>query len=201
MPGAAALNQSRLDEIVLPSPRKQGGRPLLEMLARRRSSREFAPREVEAQLLSDLLWAAFGINRPDGRRTAPSTRNWQEIDIYVVMSRGGYLYDPRRCQLETVLNEDIRALTGSQDFVATAPLNLIYVADLARTDSSDRTEQRFYTGIDAGLIVQNVYLFCASEGLETVVRGLLDRKALAKKLTLRPEQRVIVAQTVGYSLH
>ena len=200
MGAVEALKTTTSGAIALPLPHKEGGRPLLEVLARRHSSREFAMSELGPQLLSDLLWAAFGINRSDGRRTAPSARNWQEIDLYVALSSGVYLYDPCECLLAMILNADVRALTGEQDFVATAPLNLIYVADLARMDSGDRTEKRFYSGIDAGLIAQNVYLFCASEGLETVVRGLLDRKALALKLGLRPEQRVIVAQTVGFPL-
>jgi nitroreductase len=195
---AVALHASRLEAIILPAPRRQGGRPLLEVLARRRSSREFARRELDPQLLSDLLWAAFGINGPDNHRTAPSARSWQEIDIYVALSHGTYLFNPHRCRLETVLDEDIRALTGVQDFVATAPVNLVYVADLARMEGADRTEQRFYCGIDAGLIAQNVYLFCASEGLESVVRGLVDRQALAFEMGLRPQQRVIAAQSVGY---
>jgi SagB-type dehydrogenase family enzyme len=198
MAHALAPELSRLDPIMLPTPRMTGGGPLLEVLARRRSAREFAPRELDPQLLSDLLWAAFGINRLDDHRTAPSARNWQEIDVYVAMSHGVYRFDPKNCRLDTILDEDIRAMTGMQDFVATAPLNLVYVADLARMDSGDRTEQRFYSAIDAGLIAQNVYLFCASEGLETVVRGLVDRKALAQRMGLRPEQRVIVAQTIGY---
>ena len=143
------------------------------------------------QTMSNLLWAAFGVNRSDGHRTAPSARNWQEIDIYVAMHDGTYVYEPRRHALHTVIDEDIRAATGMQDFVGAAPVNLVYVADLARMDAQDRTEQRFYSAIDTGFIAQNVYLFCASEGLATVVRGLVDRKQLAKVLRLRPEQRVI----------
>jgi nitroreductase len=149
-------------------------------------------------MLSDLLWAAFGINGPEGNRTAPSARNWQEIDIYVALGHSTYLFNPHGCRLETVLDEDIRAMTGTQDFVATAPVNLVYVADLTRMDGEDRSEHRFYSGIDAGLIAQNVYLFCASEGLETVVRGLVDRRALAQRLRLAPRQCVIAAQSVGY---
>ncbi|MFI5016173.1 MAG: nitroreductase family protein [Hyphomicrobiales bacterium] len=198
MAQARARDLPRLQPVILPAPRQAGGRPLLEVLAQRRSSREFAPRELDRQLLSDLLWAAFGINRPDGHRTAPSARNWQEIDIYVALSRGLYLFNPGKCRLDAILDEDIRDLTGMQDFVGTAPLNLVYVADLRRMDAEDRTEQRFYSAVDAGLIAENVYLFCASEGLETVVRGLVDRKALAGKMGLRPEQRVIVAQTIGF---
>ncbi|AGK56348.1 nitroreductase [Hyphomicrobium denitrificans 1NES1] len=182
----------------LPRPRMVGGKPLFEALRGRRSVREFENRELVRQQLSDLLWAANGMNRPDGHRTAPSARNWQEIDIYLATKHGTYLYDAEAHALRLVLADDIRAATGLQDFVATAPLNLIYVADISRTDSEDRTERRFYTALDAGFIAQNVYLFCASEGLAAVVRGLLDRKRLATLMRLRPEQRVLVAQSVGY---
>lgn len=184
--------------ISLPKPRQSGGLPLLDALRLRRSSREFDDRQLEQGLLADLNWAAWGINRPDGHRTAPSARNWQEIDVYVALNSGLYLLDPESWALKRSLAQDIRSATGMQDFIAAAPLNLIYVADLARTDSNDRQEQRFYSAIDAGFISQNVYLFCASEGLATVVRGLVDRRALAELMGLRLEQRVIVAQTVGY---
>lgn len=160
--------------------------------------REFRTEDLSLQDLSNLLWAAFGLNRPDGHRTAPSARNWQEIDVYAALPSGLYLYEPKAHVLRQVLVDDIRAATGMQDFVGGAPLNLIYVADLVRMDATDRTEQRFYSAIDSGFLCQNVYLFCASEGLATVVRGLVDREALAKVIRLRPEQRVIVAQTVGY---
>ncbi len=187
------------EPIELPRPTRTGGLPLMEALAARKSSREFAPQQLDPLILSDLLWAAYGINRRDGHRTAPSARNWQEIDIYVALARGLFLFEPRHSQLRWVLHDDIRALTGMQDFVGSAPLNLIYVADLARMQgTADRDEQRFYSALDTGFIAQNVYLFCASAGLATVVRGLVDRKSLALCMGLRPEQRVIVAQTIGY---
>ncbi|MCC6777904.1 MAG: nitroreductase family protein [Hyphomicrobiales bacterium] len=184
--------------IVLPAPHRAGGRPLLEALNDRRSTRELRADAIGLPVLSSLLWAAFGINRRDGHRTAPSARNWQEIEIYAALAHGLYLYDPAGHALSLVLAQDIRAATGLQDFVATAPLDLVYVADLARMETHDRTEQRFYSAIDTGFISQNVYLFCASEGLATVVRGLVDRRNLARIMQLRPQQRVIVAQTVGY---
>jgi SagB-type dehydrogenase family enzyme len=185
-------------EIKLPLPKQAGGKPLFEALKDRKSTREFGDEKLNFKVISNLLWAAFGLNRLDGHRTAPSARNWQEIDVYVALKRGLYLFDPHANVLRQVLAEDIRAATGMQDFVGTAPLNLVYVADLARMSASDRTEQRFYSAIDTGFISQNVYLFCASEGLATVVRGLVDRRSLAKLMQLRPQQRVIVVQTVGY---
>lgn len=187
------------EPIGLPLPTKLGGRPLMEALAARKSSREFALQQLDPLILSDLLWAACGINRRDDYRTAPSARNWQEIDVYVALAHGLFLFDPHHSQLDWVLRDDIRALTGQQEFVGSAPVNLIYVADLTRMQgSADRDEQRFYAALDTGVIAQNVYLFCASAGLATVVRGLIDRRALALRMGLRSEQRVIAAQTVGY---
>jgi nitroreductase len=185
-----------LKPIALPQPQTDGGRPLMQVLKDRKSTRDFAPDKLPQQLLSNLLWAAFGVNRPDGRRTAPSAMNWQEMDIYVAMSDGLFLYDAKANRLQPILDRDIRPDTGTQPFVATAALNLVYVADLSKAGSGPETE--LYTAADAGFISQNVYLFCASENLATVVRGSIDRVALAKAMKLRPEQKVILAQTVGY---
>ena len=175
-----------------------GGKPLMQALKDRRSSRTFSDKEISDQILSNLLWAGFGINRPDsGLRTAPSARNMQEIDIYVAMKKGLYIYEPKQHVLKLVLREDIRAITGKQDFVAVAPLNLIYVADYSRMDKTS-TDKEFYSAADTGFISQNVYLYCASENLATVIRGWVDKEALAKAMNLDPEQRIILAQTVGY---
>jgi SagB-type dehydrogenase family enzyme len=187
-----------LKPILLPKPQTNNGRPLMQVLSERKTTREFSPQKLPMQVLSDLLWAAFGINRPEsGKRTAPSAVNWQEMDLYVATAEGLYVYDAKSNQLNPVLAEDVRAQTGTQAFVKDAPLNLVYVADLAKTGraSADRDT---YVAVDAGVIVQNVYLFCASEGLATVVRGSVDRAALAKAMHLRDSQRIIVAQTVGY---
>ncbi len=171
----------------------------MEVLRDRKSTREFSKKEIPLQVLSDLLWAAWGVNRPEsGRRTAPSAVNWQEIDVYVASVQGLYLYDASRHSLKQVLAEDIRGLTGTQDFVKDAPINLIFVADYSRMGQSSRENKDFYSAADAGFISQNVYLFCASEGLATVVRGLLDRDRMSEKMKLAPEQKVILAQTVGY---
>ncbi len=186
-------------EISLPAPRLRRGQPLMTALARRRSTRDFGTGELALPVLSDLLWAAYGINRRDtGGRTAPSAKHWQEIDIYVARSDGLFHYDPAAHALKRLLISDIRAATGAQEFVAVAPINLVYVTDLAKVDATDPIERRFYCAADAGCIAQNVYLFCASEGLGTVVRGLLDRRQLARTMGLAPRQRVLLAQTVGY---
>jgi nitroreductase len=192
---ASCLAQD-LKPIPLPQPQTEGGRPLMQVLKERKTSRDFAPDKLPQQLLSNLLWAAFGVNRPDGKRTAPSAMNWQEMDIYVATGEGLFLYDAKGNRLEPVLAQDIRQATGTQSFVATAPLDLVYVADLSKAGSGPDTE--LFTAANAGFISQNVYLFCASENLATVVRGSIDRVALAKAMKLRPEQRIILAQTVGY---
>jgi len=193
---ASSLLAQDLKPIVLLPPQTDGGRPLMQVLKDRKTTRDFAPDKLPVQVLSNLLWAAFGVNRPDGRRTAPSAMNWQEIDIYVATSDGLFLYDAKANRLEPILAQDVRSATGTQPFVATAPLNLLYVADTSKTGSASDTE--LYTGADAGFISQNVYLFCASENLATVVRGSVDRTVLAKIMKLRPEQKILLAQTVGY---
>jgi len=185
--------------VSLPKPAMKGGKPLMEVLKNRKSSREYSTKELSDQVLSNLLWAAFGVNRPDsGKRTAPSAMNWQEIDIYVAMSNGLYLFDAKQHDLKLVLAEDIRALTGKQGFVKDAPVNLVYVADLAKTGKTPPDQKAFYVAADTGFISQNVYLFCASEGLATVVHASVDKPALAKAMKLRPDQMITLAQTVGY---
>ena len=188
-----------LEPIQLLDPETDGGKPLMQVLQQRKTSREFSSREIPLQTLSNLLWAAFGINRPEsGKRTAPSAVNWQECDIYVAIEKGVYRYDATANILRPVLPGDIRALTGMQDFVKMAPLNLVFVADYARMGNASAEMKDFYAACDVGFISQNVYLFCASEGLATVVRGRFEKETLVKKLQLRSEQKVILCQTVGY---
>jgi SagB-type dehydrogenase family enzyme len=171
----------------------------MSVLKERRSTRAFSSRPLEPQTLSNLLWAAFGVNRPEnGHRTAPSARDFREIDVYAASSEGVYRYDPEAHALERSRIGDIRAATGVQDFVASAPMNLVYVADFARVEAGSQAEKEFFAAADAGFIAQNVYLYCASAGLATVVRGLIDRRALAKQMALRPQQRIILAQSVGH---
>ena len=188
-----------LEPIELLPPRTGGGVPLMKALNERRTAREFSGRELPLQVFSDLLWAAFGINRKEsGKRTAPSARNRQEIDIYAALPGGLYRYLPVPHRLEPVSGEDIRALVGFQDFTQQAPVNLIYVADFSRMGSASEEQKVFYSAADTGFISQNVYLFCASEGLATVVLGYVDKEALGKKMGLKPGQRVILTQPVGY---
>ncbi len=184
--------------IPLAPPRTEGGMPLMNALRERKSVREFSGEPLSPRQLSDLLWAAFGINRPETcGRTAPSAMNLQEIDIYVATADGHYLYDPRGHRLIQEGAKDIRGLTGQQPFVAGAPVDLVFVADYGRMGEVRSEEKAFYAAADAGAVSQNVYLFCASEGLATVVRASVDAPALAKAMGLRNEQRIVLAQSVG----
>ena len=183
----------------LPPAEKRGGLPLLEALERRRSAREFATTPLPPQVLSNLLWAAFGVNRiATGGRTAPSAQDAQEIDVYAVLSGGLYIYDPKPHILRLVAELDVRSVSGYQDFVDKAPLDLIYVADNVHMGGLSAGQRVVFSAASAGAIAQNVYLYCASAGLATVVRGWFDRTALASALKLSPEEEVLLTQTVGY---
>lgn len=184
-------------DIDLPAPRRTGGMPLMEALARRRSSREFDGRALPRQTLSDLLWAAWGYNRPD-KRTAPSSRDKQEIELYVAMQDGLYLYDAEDNRLLMVSDEDLRAMTGTQPFVAKAPLNIIYVCRKQMITDKTPNELIAATYANTGFIAQNVYLFCASESLATVVRAMVDREKLAEAMHLPDHSMVTLVQSVGY---
>lgn len=186
--------------ITLPPPQTTGTVSLLQALRSRRSTREFSPRPLPLDALSTLLWSAFGVNRPDsGGRTAPSAHNWQEIEVFVALPDGAYRYDARDHALRLVVSRDLRAATGVQGFVATAPLDLVYVADFRKMVDASAEDRTFYAAADAGFVAQNVYLYCATAGLGCVVRGLIDRQQLAPVLQLRIEQRIVLAQTVGYA--
>ena len=185
--------------IQLPAPQTDGGRPLMQVLKDRATMRNYTSDPLPPQELSNLLWAAFGINRPDsGKRTAPTAMDRREIDIYVALQGGLYLWDPKMNVLDLVLAKDIREATGMQEFVKDAPVNLVFVADMAKMGERGKQYHELYTWADTGFISENVYLYCASAGLGTVVRGALDRDALAKTMGLRSDQKVIFAQTVGY---
>lgn len=197
--GAAVAFADDLQPIQLPPPQTEIGKPLMQALKLRQTSRSFAARPLPWQELSNLLWAADGINRAEsGKRTAPSAMNCQEIDVYVALPEALYLYEPKTHTLAPVVGKDLRAATGKQDFVKDAPLNLVYVADLAKMKSATEADRQIYTGADTGFIAQNVYLYGASQGLAVVVRGSVDRTTLAQAMKLRPDQRIILAQTVGY---
>ena len=184
--------------IALPPPEKQGGMPLMEALARRRSLREFAQDALPLPLLSNLLWAAYGVNRPDGHRTAPSALNAQEVDVFVAMPAGAYRYDSAAHALTLVAASDLRRVTGYQDFVDEAPVDLVYVADHTRMAMVPVEQRAAFAYSAAGAITQNVYLFAASSGLATVIRAWIDRAAIADALGLAHDQQVLLSQTVAY---
>lgn len=180
-------------DIKLPNPKTTGGKPFKDALMARQSSRSFLDKDLDQQTLSDLLWSAYGFNRAD-KRVAPSAKNSQEITLYVVLKSGVYIYDAKENKLIEKLKGDHRKIAGAQPYVQNAPLNLIYVSDLGLMPNKE------IAFIDAGFPVQNVYLFCASEGnLGTVVRGLHNSEEIKKTLNLGEKQEVIIGQTIGYS--
>ena len=196
---ATAAFSQEIETIKLPAPETDGGKPLMQALMERKSSRAFATQPFSLQVISNLLWTANGVNRPDsGKRTAPSAHNWQETDVYLANADGLYLYDATAHALHPVLSKDIRAHTGKQGFVESAPINLVYVADFSKMGNASSDDKIVYSAAGAGFIAQNVYLFCASEGLSTVVRASIDRNKLAGIMKLKPSQKIILAQTIGY---
>jgi len=196
---SATFCAEEIGPIKLLPPQTDGGKPLMQALKERKSAREFASTDLPAQILSDLLWAACGINRPDsGGLTAPTAKNMKEIDVYVARADGVYLYDAKTNMLIPVLTGDIRESTGRQAFVKDAPVNLIFVADLSKMEGMPEQDADFYSATDTGFVSENVYLYCASAGLATVVRAWVDKAGLAKAMKLRPDQKIVLAQTVGY---
>ncbi|MDO8457431.1 MAG: nitroreductase family protein [Burkholderiaceae bacterium] len=182
----------------LPPANTTGGLPLMQALAQRQSLREFDHTPLPDQILSDLLWAAAGINRPAlGGRTVPSAMNAQEVDVYVALPTGLYRYAASTHALHLVSAMDVRRVTGYQDFVDTAPLDLVFVADFSRMKLVPATQRESYASVVAGAMAQNVYLYCASVGLSTVIRAWIDRGALAQALGLNNDQQVLLSQTVG----
>ncbi len=205
-----AATKAELSAIALPKPETDGGKSVLAALAARKTTRNISAKELEPQRLSNLLWAAFGVNRPQGSfgkpgRTAASASNSQEIDLYVALAEGVYLYEAGPHRLTPVVAGDFRARAG-RGAAATAPVNLFFVADLTRYDQGpgqpDRSignpeVQKGYYYVATGLIASNVYLYAASQGLAAWFHNC-NRDAAAKEFKLRAEQRVLYAQTVGY---
>jgi SagB-type dehydrogenase family enzyme len=184
--------------LALPPANTTGGLPLMQALAQRQSMREFDPEPLATQTLSDLLWAAAGINRPAlGGRTAPSAMNAQEVEVYVALPIGLYRYAATTHTLHLIRATDVRRVTGYQDFVDTAPLDLVYVANHAHLKLVPAAQRESYASAAAGAMAQNVYLYCASAGLATVIRAWMDRHALAQAMGLNPDQQVLLSQTIG----
>jgi len=202
LPALAALaGADQLPEpIALPKPQTQGGKPLMQALAERKTTREIGEERLSPQTLSNLLWAAFGVNRPGGYRTAPSAMNVKEMDIYVFLPEGVYLFDAAAHGLRPVIAGDHRAESGTQANVGKAGVSLVYVADLDKYGAriGDAATRTAWSNAHAGFIAQNVYLFAASEGLASWFRAFVDHAALTKLLSLRPAQKVMYGQGVGY---
>lgn len=188
--------------IKLDPPRLDKGIPVMQALKNRRSQRSFSDKKLSMQHLSEILWAANGINREDGRRTAPSAMNKHPVDVYAVLSEGVYLYDPSGHQLLPIAEGDHRKLVGKQDYVYNTPLNLVYVADMTKLENLPRPapkeEKLKWVYIEAGHKAQNVCIYCASEGIGAVVRALIDKEAFSKAVGLNPKHIVVLAQTIGY---
>ncbi|KWK51269.1 nitroreductase [Burkholderia stagnalis] len=185
--------------IDLPRPELGGGMPLMTALALRMSSREFAATPIPPATLGALLWAADGINRPaSGGRTAPSAHAFHEIDIYVALPYGVYRYDAPAHRLVLKHAMDARNLTGYQDFVGHAPVDLVYVVRTSSILEMPPQQRDLFPAIAAGAIAQNVSLYCASAGLGSVVRGWINHRTLAEAMCLNEDELPILAQTVGY---
>lgn len=196
---ATVLLSGQNTEIInLPQPQKSGGMPLMEALQNRRSQRSFSEKELPLQILSNFLWAAYGVNREGNKRTVPSAMGWNEFDVYLIQPDGWYWYNPLEHSLVKKGNADLRTLACTQKYGQAAPLNLVYVADYSRMENAEPEEKQLYAAMDVGFISQNVYLFCASQGLATVVRASVNKEDLREEMNLLPEQHILLGQTVGY---
>ena len=190
-------NKKMANEIKLLPPETSGGMPLMEALQKRHSSRNFGSKMITDQELSNLLWAGFGISRKEsGKRTAPTANDTRAMDIYVAMQTGTYIYDAESHSLKIVTETDLRAKTGKQEFVGVAPINLIYVSDYSKL--KEGSDKDMYSGAHAGFIGENVYLYCSSAKLATVIRAWVDKEPLSKELKLNGNQKIVLVQTVGY---
>lgn len=184
-------------EILLPKPQTEGGMPLMTALQNRKTVREISPELLSEQQLSNLLWAAWGQNRQDGRRTAPSARNMQEIDLYVLKADGAFRFDPTRHALIPIIKEDIRVLSAKAEFAQKAPVMILFVVNYDRQPMPGKSLKKRYAAVDAGFIGQNIYLYAASENLATVFLGQINPKEAGEKLKLTADQEVIYGQVIG----
>lgn len=190
------------DKVIrLPKPDMNRGGTVMKALADRHSTREFAAKALSMADLSDLLWAANGVNRPEsGKRTAPSAMNKQDVDVYVVLPQGTYLYDAKAHQLNLVSEGDHRdAVAGGQAFVKTAPVSLVLVSDVARMGDMKDSHALLMCAVDAGIVSQNISVFCSAANLATVPRASMDEAKLRTVLKLKDSQKPLMNHPVGYS--
>jgi len=187
--------------IKLNPPELNRGVSIMQALKKRKTQRDISDKKLTIQQLSDLLWAADGVNRPDGKRTAPAAMAIYSVDIYVVLPEGVYLYDVAKHELKPVAKGDFRKAAGMQDFVYIAPVNLVYVLNIKSPKNSPMPasdeKRKLWADIEVGCLAQNVNLYCASQGLGATVRGMIDQKKFSEVIKVKPEQ-VVLAQTIGY---
>jgi len=185
-------------DVILPTPQKNGGKPLLECLQERSSTREFSEKELSLQEISNLLWAAWGYNR-DKHRTAPSAHNYQEIELYLITKDYIYKYIAEDNYLKIVATGDLRYASGKQEFAQNAPLNIAFVSDKSKFKvGTDEQNMKITSAYSTGYISQNIYLYAASAGLGTIIRGFFDNEELTKVLKLNEMQFITLVQTIGY---
>jgi SagB-type dehydrogenase family enzyme len=189
------------DTIKLNLPELDKGISIMQALKKRKTQRDITDKKLTLQQLSDLLWAADGVNRPDGKRTAPAAMAIYCVDIYAVLPEGVYFYDVPKHELKLIAKGDFRKLAGMQDFVYIAPLNLVYVLNIRQAPKSpmqvSEEKRVLWAHFEVGFLAQNVNLYCASEGLGATVRGIIDQKKFGELIKVKPEQ-VVLAQTIGY---
>lgn len=196
---AFSVSAQELQPVKLLPPQPDKGKSLMQSLQDRHSTREFADKELSLQELSNLLWAADGVNRPDQKkRTAPSAMNWQDADVYVFLKEGVYLYDAFEMKLIPVVSGDKRSLAGTQAFVAAAPVNLVIVSDYAKMGRTKEEDKAAFAAGSAAFIGENVYLFCAAFDMNCVLRASIDKEAISKALNLRPDQHAVYGITIGF---
>lgn len=188
------------NKIQLPKPELDKGKSLMECLQNRHTTRNFTNKKLDNQQISNILWAACGLNRPeDNKYTAPTAMNMQELSLYLAKDDGLYFYNPIDNSLEKLSNDDIRKETGTQVFVGKADFELIIVADITKMGKvQDPARYNFYAGRDAGYVSQNIYLICASEGLGTVARGSFDNDKIVKLMNLDKNKFITLVHTIGY---
>jgi SagB-type dehydrogenase family enzyme len=193
------VNAQDLRQIKLPTPNKTKGASIMKAFNDRHSDRTYAPDKLSQQDLSDLLWAANGINRPDGKRTAPSCMDFREVEVYVILPEGAYLYDEKAHVLTLLTEGDYRtAVAGGQDFVKTAPLSIVLSADLTRFGETINEGTKQMASVDVGIVCQNINLACAGLGLATVPRATMDKATLKRVLKLKDTDLLLMNNPVGY---
>ena len=198
---AFAINAQDLQIIKLNEPDKTGGSSVMEAFSNRKSVRAFSNKKLSTQELSDLVWAAAGVNRQNsGLRTAPSWRNYKDIDLYVCFPEGMYFYNSKDHVLEPFAKGNFYPLiAGDQPYVNDAPVILLLIADLSKMQNDNVLPKMVIAGLDAGIISQNISIFCAGKNLATVPRGFMNREELNKVLKLKDTQHIMLNHPVGYA--